>query len=588
VGLADWHAAGVERCNVLVYPQVTSTQISTWVGAITHFTPSPIDTGANLMWTSEIASLSGVLVKSSTQVAKGISSAPTVLNIVTSGDGFYADGSFIQHTPSGKTTGGFAYTGGYGSALIEDLINFTTVYAGTQWALSSSTIGTESALLMKSFAPFIYKGGMMDDVRGRDIARWSETGHSDGRNIVAAFLHAATNASANDAATLNSAAKYWIQQDTTFSSQTAGFDIPTILQAETVLNNSSIKAMAEPTGFHLFSGMDRVVHLQPGWGSSVSMWSARHGDYESINSENLKGWYTGNGMMYVYDADLNQYENNYWPTIDSYFQQGTTVLENTSQAAGATSASSFVGGVPSWDGSYGMVEMRVDPSSGSLTGNKAWFFLDDQIMCLGSAIASSSSAVVRTVVANRQLTAAGTNTSATPLGTSNSNPTAEPGTWYTNGSPINWMWVNGNVAGSSYGAYFPVAIELQSMREARMHAWSEINTNANYASHTTQYTDNYYYSTINHGASPSGASYAYAVLPTISQAGIASYAAAPEVTVLENDSIAQAISDMKLGAEAAVFWQSETETVGSGTSAITSDSKQVSCVCHAEKRQFGN
>ena len=49
---------------------------------------------------------------------------------VSSGDGFYKDGSFIQHTD-------IAYTGSYGSVLLTRSANILFLLEGTLWKVES-------------------------------------------------------------------------------------------------------------------------------------------------------------------------------------------------------------------------------------------------------------------------------------------------------------------------------------------------------------------------------------------------------------------------------------------------------------------
>ena len=70
--------------------------------------------------------------------------------------------------------------------------------------------------------------------------------------------------------------------------------------------------------------MDRVVHLRSGWGFSIAMSSSRIANYESINNENLHGWFTGDGMTYIYNADAGQFSDCFWATVDPYRLPGTT------------------------------------------------------------------------------------------------------------------------------------------------------------------------------------------------------------------------------------------------------------------------
>lgn len=50
---------------------------------------------------------------------------------------------------------------------------------------------------------------------------------------------------------------------------------------------------------------------------AVAYHSYKVGDYEAINSENRHGWYTGDGMEYMYLNDNSHYLGM-WPTVDPY------------------------------------------------------------------------------------------------------------------------------------------------------------------------------------------------------------------------------------------------------------------------------
>src|SRR5262249_52955105 len=102
------------------------------------------------------------------------------------------------------------------------------------------------------------------------------------------------------------------------------------------------------TGQFHFASMDRVVALRPGFGFGLSMSSTRIANYESINEENLHGWFTGDGMTYLYIGNADtQFTGDFWPTIDPYFLPGTTVETNpraNAAAAGKHTTQNWVGG----------------------------------------------------------------------------------------------------------------------------------------------------------------------------------------------------------------------------------------------------
>lgn len=558
----DWEIGSPLSLNdtlVLMYDELTPAQISTYVSAIQKFTPSPKGGGANLVWTSHVTALSGVLIKNAARTNAGVVAAPPALNNVTSGEGFYDDNSFLQHIT-------FAYTGAYGADLVSDMVTLITEFKGTQWAYSSTTVDRAAYLLLNAFKPLIYKGETHDSVRGRTIARYNAQAHS-GRGSTSTFIRLAASASTADAAELKKAAKYWMQQDTTFAGPSYGFDIDTTVRAESLLADSSITPMAEPTGFFPFPRMDRFVHLRPGWGANLALYSTRVKSFETINIENLRGWHTGDGLLTIYDDDLTQRSDNYWPTVDAYRLDGVTARAATALGS-VYNTSNFVGGLKAYGSTYGVAAMKASPSA-ALSAKKAWFFFDNEIVCLGAEISSTSTASIETTIVNRKLSSTGTNTVTSSNGSSSASPVAEPAPPRVGTSTTSYLHIAGNTANSGLGFYFPTPVTLTVLREKRTHPWTYINGNANTASYTTPFTNNFYTAYLDHGVQPTSASYAYAVLPRSTAASVASFAAAPGFTILANSGAVQAVSEAATASTAAVFWAAN-QTVGTGTGSIAS------------------
>src|SRR5208282_778762 len=146
--------------------------------------------------------------------------------------------------------------------------------------------------VVNSFEPVIYNGAMMDMVRGRAISRYSETEFNDGGSAVSA-----------------------IKQIGPFAPDATG-------AAFTNWANSPV----EPPGQYPFADMDRVVAWRQNFCFSLSLSSSRIANYESINGENLHGWFTGDGMTYLYLGNPeSQFTGDFWPTVDAYHPPGTTV-----------------------------------------------------------------------------------------------------------------------------------------------------------------------------------------------------------------------------------------------------------------------
>jgi hypothetical protein len=294
--------------------------------------------------------------------------------------------------------------------------------------------------------------------------------------------------------------------------------------------------------------MDRSVHLRPGWGLGLSLSSSRIYNYESINGENLHGWFTGDGVTYVYNNDLSQLSDDFWATVDPYALPGTTV-ETTPRANGAgqsyLSSKPWVGGATLF--TNGAAGMDLNPYSSPLSGKKSWFMFQDGVACLGAGINCANGATVQTTVENRKLSLANTN-----VFTADGQDLPTTLGWSTNLSGSTWCALAG--AG---GYYFPGTANLSVLRQARTNSWSQINTGGS----TNLTARNYLTLWFNHGVQPTNATYAYVLLPNSSTAQMASYAANPNLLVLENSTNAQAVKVSSSGIVAANFWNDAPWTV---------------------------
>ena len=228
----------------------------------------------------------------------------TLFPFVTNGDGFYTDGSFVFHND-------FAYNGGYGAELIGTLGPLKQWLTGSTWAVTDPAQTNFFRWVHEAFQPLIYRGAMMQMASGRYYTRTGDD-HQAGHDIIASILRIAQFAPPADAAAFKSMVKEWLATDTArdfIATQPPPYNV----WAQAVWNDPNVVRRGELVGHYTFSQMDRVVHLRPGWGFGLAMTSSRIANYESIRSENLHGWYTGDGMTSLYLSDLDHYADGYWP-----------------------------------------------------------------------------------------------------------------------------------------------------------------------------------------------------------------------------------------------------------------------------------
>ena len=116
-----------------------------------------------------------------------------------------------------------------------------------------------------------------------------------------------------DAARMKSMLKEWILSDTVrdFVVQRP---LSSLTMARDLIDDAGVTRRGELIGHYSFPSMDRVVHLGKGFGFGLSMCSTRIANFESINDNNLHGWFTGDGMTMLYNADLTAFTDAYAPT----------------------------------------------------------------------------------------------------------------------------------------------------------------------------------------------------------------------------------------------------------------------------------
>jgi hyaluronate lyase len=273
------------------------------------------------------------------------------------------------------------------------------------------------------------------------------------------------------------------------------------------------------------------------------MSSKRMARYEWGNGENLRGWYVGDGMTYLYNGDQSQFSDAYWPTVDAQRLPGTTVSTQPRQTGGSGSGTGTVAAYADWVGgaSYknvaGAVGMHLINHDKTLQARKSWFCLRDSIVALGAGITGTDGYPVETIVDNRNLHQNGTSALLLDGRAAADQTYDDP----------HWAHLEG-VA----GYVFPHGGQLKVRREDRTGSWSEINVGNDTAGSTTPYTRRYASLILDHGTATG--EYAYVVLPNATSRQTAERAADPGMTILVNNPNVQAIRSYRENLVLANFW----------------------------------
>ncbi|MFD0961728.1 polysaccharide lyase family 8 super-sandwich domain-containing protein [Paenibacillus chungangensis] len=565
-----WEVTAPKSLSLVVlkmYDAFTSEQIANYMNAVQKFVPDPttrtmngtdIEVGANRVWKAQIAAYHGIIVKSAEKLEMARDALSYVLAYVDSGDGFYTDGSFIQHNKH-------PYNGGYGKALLGEIARLVQLLDGSSWEVTDPNLNNIYQWVYEAFEPFIYKGAFMEMVRGREITRYASHDHAVGHSTMGAILQISKFAPAADALRMKSMLKYWIESDTSRNFYTSGATFENTVLAKQLMADPSIPSRGELIRNVQYHNMDRVVHLRPGFGLGVSMSSNRIFNYESISNVNMKSWYTADGMTYLYNNDLTQFSDNYWPTVDPYRLPGTTVDTLTRSVIGIgynkeyLSPNAWTGGT-SFEELYGTAGMDLKASGdlnasgsvvtpSSLVAKKSWFMFDDEIVALGAGITSTDNRTIETIVENRKINGDGDN-ALTVDGVQMSNALG----WSDTMTNTGWAHLAGSVPGSDIGYVFPEGATVNGLREARTGKWGDL-TVSSLPNPDNPVTRNYLSLWMDHGSNPSEADYAYVLLPNRDAASTGDYSDHPDIEILHNTALIQSVRENNLKLTGINFWE---------------------------------
>ncbi|NEW05058.1 polysaccharide lyase 8 family protein [Paenibacillus sp. SYP-B3998] len=503
---------------ILMGNDLSPTQVTNYMNAVNRFIPtasartvsgSPVMTGANLLDQAIAVAYRGIIVKDASKISNArdaLSSvfeyaSPSAAVNTSARDGFYQDGSFIQHAA-------MPYIGGYGTSLLNDVGILLYTLGGSSWDVTDVNKWNAYKWVFDSVEPFIYNGNVMDMVRGRNIAYGPSLGVKDeqpiltGKGLISSLCYLLMTAPEDNQQlgasyplhpkqAIQGMLKYWLSVDSGNQILSAA-SIYQYMQLKQIVQDASIPSRGEKIGQFQFPSQDRAVQLRQGYGYGISMSSKRVDKYESGNKNNVKGWYTGDGMTYLYNSDPTQFDN-YWPTVNPYRLPGTTIDTQTRTAnsnwTNYLSPNTWAGGAELL-GLYGATGMDLkspgDIATGgavttpsSLTAKKSWFTFDNEIVALGAGITNKgqtgngwdgTTRKVETIVDNRKMN--GSNALTV-------NGDVQPAAlgWSDTLSGANWLHLQGNTSGdtSSIGYYFPGSTTLKAKREARTGTWNDIN-----------------------------------------------------------------------------------------------------------------
>ncbi len=554
----DWQigsAQAIVDIIMLIEDDIPEQFVEKWLTPVNKYVPLPSLTMANRVDLAYVTIAASAIQKDPVRLVRSVKSLDECCTYVEKGDGFYTDGSFIQHDV-------IAYTGSYGPIMLEALSKLVMAASDTCFRFSDEMINHQYNWTIDSFTPLMFHGAFFSSVRGRAIHRTS-TDLSQGLTAVIGMLRMTQYVKDNaKCITIKSIIKEYAAYNGAYYESELSPDSLKLLNS--VLTDDSVQERTDFDFAKVFARMDRPIAQLEKYGVSISMSSSRIAKYESINEENRDGWYTGDGMLYVYTT-VNDYTPQFWHNVNKYRLPGTTVTtaprdqtlninqNNTLSQydfVGGTSLGNSLVAAMQFESSTAKMESAINATKfvSTLNGKKAWFVFDNEIVCLGADISCSDQYNALTVIENRRI---------------------GNGLFMADGEKITG---SGTFAGKSSlhiggfgGVYLPEKDTVTYNRTTQSIPFLEL------------YFD--------HGKNFKNETYSYVLLPVMSLPETLNYAANPEITILSNTGSVMAVRDESSKMTGYIFWEAGTfngVTVNAPCTVMISDS-EISCADPTQK-----
>ncbi len=432
-------------------------------------------TGQNKVWLSGNVLMKSLLLRDAETIRKASVSIQEELKVSLE-EGIQPDGSFHQHGPQ-------IQFGNYGLAYVGDMIKWIRILRNTPFSFDENKMAILRNYLIDGQQWIVWKNQMDISACGRQL-----------------FV----DAQAGKARSLAGSIKQMETLDPAYAEVYKKAN-----QYETLSGNKH------------FRNSDFQVQRSSAYYFSVKMCSERVIGAESCNSENIRGYYLGDGATYLYQSG-KEYENIF-PYWDWKKIPGTTTHQDDKElpvltASGYRIKSSFVGGVS--DGKNGIAAM--DYNRNGITAKKSWFNFNNRVVCLGAGIKSTESFPVATTVNQCFLSG-----EVTVKDKSEKALTAESSV------NLNPSWI----LHDHTGYFLPEKANLKLETKTVSGSWNQVALM--YKMETIQ--SGIFKLWLDHGKNPDNQKYAYILVPGATKAILQKMESSPSFRILRNDTIQQTV-----------------------------------------------
>jgi chondroitin AC lyase len=310
-------------------------------------------TGQNRVWLAGITLMRGMLAVDEAAIRTAAETIWGEVQVSTA-EGLQPDFSFHQH-------GAQLQFGNYGMAFAVETARWSTILRGTPWQLPPGKLAAFRSYLIEGQNWISWRGAM-------DIS-------SCARQLMP---HSSRTKTATIAQVM---------------AQAASFDPSQAPAYRAYIARNRPGAANDLVGNRFFWRSDYLVHRRPVFAATLKMSSTRVIGAELVNSENLSGYHTADGALYLY-REGDEYEDIF-PVWDWRKLPGVTCAQFAPpEYLTAAVARDFVGGIS--DGTDGAAVL--DYVRDGVSAHKAWFFSRDTVVCLGAGIVGTGPEPVATTI----------------------------------------------------------------------------------------------------------------------------------------------------------------------------------------------
>jgi len=305
-------------------------------------------TGQNRVWLAGNSLMGGLLLRDRALVGTAATAIFAEV-IVTGKEGIQPDYSFHQH-------GAQQQFGNYGLSFADDTTRWAAILHGTPWAMPAEKLQIIRRYLLDGSSWVLWRGQMDISACGRQLA---------------------PNSPVSKSWTMQRILKLMPRID---PEQAAAYTAAVRRNAPGMPNDL--------IGNRFYWRSDYLIHRRPEFCLTVKLSSERVIGVESLNSENLSGYYLADGASFLYRSG-GEYTGIFpvwnWrqvPGVTCPQEDGPLPAFSTNRLPAA-----WVGGVS--DGRNGGVAVeytRALDAARRFSAKKAWFCFDDQVVCLGAGI----------------------------------------------------------------------------------------------------------------------------------------------------------------------------------------------------------